>query len=132
MLWQKFYGSLVPHELVRCGPLMFAVNCWQKIHNILNNNLCNSKIITTIRDPREIVHSFHRFMQCDFERAVSAGAAVHKYVLAYKKFQSPVLFVRYEDMLDEPMNTIREIDAFLELRTCERAMSEINQKFSKK
>lgn len=102
-----------------------------KIHNILNDNLRNSKIITTIRDPREIVHSFHRFMQCDFERAVSAGTAVHKYVLAYKKFQSPVLFVRYEDMLDEPMNTIREIDAFLELRTCERAMSEINQKFSK-
>lgn len=94
MLWQKFYGSLVPHELDRFGPIMFAVNCGQKIHDILNDNLRNSKIITTIRDPRETVHSFHRFMQCDFERAVSAGAAVHKYVLSYKKFQSPVLFAR--------------------------------------
>ena len=43
-----------------------------KVHGKLGYVLPESKYLTTIRDPREIIVSFMRFMKVDFENAFAA------------------------------------------------------------
>ena len=49
-----------------------------KIHKILKPDLPRSKVLTTIRDPRDICISFKEFMKTDFDTALKAAKSLLK------------------------------------------------------
>lgn len=87
-----------------------------KVHQILLPGLEKSKIISTIRDPRDICLSFKTFMKCDFERALKAANTIVEYVSHYEKYDPQYLtFVKYEDIEYRPEAAIEKINDFLGL-----------------
>jgi hypothetical protein len=101
-----------------------------KVHSCLTSDLHNSKIITTIRDPRQVTYSFQRFMKCDFESAFAAAATIHNYVLAYEKSKSPKLFLRYDDITNIPCDVVWKINKFLELNLSQNVIKRVSEKLS--
>lgn len=103
-----------------------------KIHKILKSNLPNSKIITTIRDPREIIVSFMRFMKFDFNKGFLAAKDIIKYNQIYKSYSSDlVLFLKYEEILKNPFKVIKQILEFIKLNLDDNKIKKIIQKFEK-
>ena len=49
-----------------------------KVHTILKSGLPRSKILTTLRDPRDICISFKEFMKTDFNTALKATKSILK------------------------------------------------------
>lgn len=49
------------------------------VHHILRPDLPLSKIITTHRDPRDVIVSFRQFMKTDFEAALGCGRWVTRF-----------------------------------------------------
>ena len=68
-----------------------------KVHTILKSDLPRSKILTTIRDPRDVCVSFKEFMKSDFKSALDATKNIIRYVKIYKTFNKNYLkFFKYE------------------------------------
>ena len=55
-----------------------------KIHTILKSDLPRSRILTTIRDPRDLCISFKEFMKTDFNTALNATKSLLNYEKIYK------------------------------------------------
>lgn len=103
-----------------------------KVHTILKENIKKSKVISTIRDPRDVCLSFKNFMKCDFSHALNAAKNIVDCVAIYEHYSSDYLtFVKYEDVNDRPYNAIKKIDEFLELQTSDADIKCIVEKFSK-
>ena len=51
-----------------------------KVHGAMKTGLLHSKILTTIRDPRDVCASFKEFMKSDFESALTAAKGMIKLV----------------------------------------------------
>ncbi|MBD1140166.1 sulfotransferase domain-containing protein [Pelagibacterales bacterium SAG-MED38] len=104
-----------------------------KIHRILNPNLPRSKILTTIRDPRDVCISFKEFMKTDFDTALKAAKDLLQYEKVYKTYNRDyVKFFRYENIEKKSIETILEIANFIGYEINYKNAEEISLKYSKK
>ena len=104
-----------------------------KIHKILKPNLPRSKILTIIRDPRDICISFKEFMKTDFETALKAAKDLLKYEKIYKKYDKDYLkFFRYENIENKSIETILEVTKFIGYEINFKIAEEISLKYNKK
>jgi hypothetical protein len=104
-----------------------------KIHQILKPNLPRSKILTTIRDPRDICISFKEFMKTDFDTALKAAKSLLKYEKIYKTYNKDYLrFFRYENIENKPIEAILEIANFIGYKINYKDADEISLKYNKK
>ena len=104
-----------------------------KIHQILKPNLPKSKILTTIRDPRDICISFKEFMKTDFNTALKAAKTLLKYEKIYKTYNKDYLrFFRYENIENKPIEAILEIANFIDYKINYSDAKEISLKYNKK
>lgn len=104
-----------------------------KIHKILKPNLPRSKILTIIRDPRDVCISFKEFMKTDFETALKAAKDLLKYEKIYKKYDKNYLKIfRYEDIENRSIETILEIAKFIGYEINFKTAEEISLKYNKK
>lgn len=103
-----------------------------KVHTMLTRNVENSKIVTTLRDPRDICLSYKNFMNCDFNQALAIGESMIQCAAVYERYDPDlVLFVRFEDIESEPVKTLAKIDNFLELNSAEPDLVRITEIYSK-
>jgi hypothetical protein len=88
-----------------------------KIHGtILRTDLPRSKIITCIRDPRDVLVSFRRFMDTSFEHALAISAAVKRYVEGYRNHPADLLLrLEYEDVESRPAEVLQRVATFLDV-----------------
>ena len=88
-----------------------------KIHGtILRSDLPRSKIITCIRDPRDVLVSFRRFMDTSFEHALTVSQGVTRYVEGYRDHPADLLLrVGYEDIEVQPIDALRRVAGFLDV-----------------
>ena len=104
-----------------------------KIHDILKPNLPRSKILTTIRDPRDVCISFKEFMKTDFDTALKAGKDLLKYEKVYKTYNKNYLkFFRYENIEHNSIQTILEIANFIGYEINNQNAEKISLKYNKK
>ena len=104
-----------------------------KIHGILKPNLPRSKILTTIRDPRDVCISFKEFMKTDFDTALKAAKDLLNYEKVYKTYNKNYLkFFRYENIENKSIQTILEIANFIGYEISYKNAEEISLKYSKK
>ena len=104
-----------------------------KIHQILKPNLPRSKILTTIRDPRDICISFKEFMKTNFDTALGVAKTLLKYEKIYKTYNKDYLrFFRYENIENKPIETILEIANFIGYEINYKDAEEISLKYKKK
>ena len=103
-----------------------------KTHSILKQNLVRSKIITTIRDPRDVCLSFKKFMKSDFKKSLSAAKGLINFSKTYKNFDKKyLLFLKYEDFLKNPKEIILKISKFLNTDITSNQAIEISKKYSR-
>jgi len=103
-----------------------------KVHRILKPDLPRSKILTTIRDPRDICISFKEFMKTDFESALKATKTILNYSKIYKTYNKENLkFFRYEDIENRGIETVLSIANFIGYRIDSNIAKSICSKFNK-
>lgn len=103
-----------------------------KVHTILKSGLPRSKILTTLRDPRDICISFKEFMKTDFNTALKATKSILKQEKIYKTFDKEYLkFFRYENIENEPVQTILDIANFIGYKINSNIAEQISIKFNK-
>lgn len=104
-----------------------------KVHAILKSDLPRSKILTTIRDPRDICISFKEFMKTDFDTALNVAKSLLKYEKIYKTYDKNYLkFFRYENIENNPIETILKIADFIGYEINFNVAEKISLKYSKK
>ncbi len=104
-----------------------------KIHQILKPNLPKSKILFTIRDPRDICISFKEFMKTDFDTALKAAKTLLDFEKIYKTYNKDYLrFFWYKDIENKPTQTILEIANFIGYKINNKDAEEISSKYNKK
>tara|TARA_B100000902_G_scaffold376706_1_gene408117 strand:- start:1002 stop:1769 length:768 start_codon:yes stop_codon:yes gene_type:complete len=103
-----------------------------KVHSPMNSDLLNSKVLTTIRDPRDVCASFREFMKSDFESALTAAKGMIDFVKYYKSFEEDYLnFFKYEDIENNSVETIIAISKFIECEINLEVAKLISEKFNK-
>ena len=103
-----------------------------KVHSPLKSDLPNSKILTTIRDPRDVCASFREFMKSDFEKSMTIAKNMIDFVKNYESFDKDYLmFFKYEDIENDPINTIINISKFIECQINFDKAESISKKFTK-
>ena len=104
-----------------------------KVHTILKENLIGSKIITTIRDPRDVCASVKEFMKTDFNTALNTAKSLIQFYNIYKNFnKNYIIFIRYENIEKNPIDEIIKISKFLDIKINSKKAEKISEKFSKK
>tara|TARA_Y100000741_G_C18180533_1_gene529131 strand:- start:124 stop:897 length:774 start_codon:yes stop_codon:yes gene_type:complete len=104
-----------------------------KVHTILKSDLPRSKILTIIRDPRDICISFKEFMKTDFNGALQAAKTLIDYERIYKTYNNNYLkFFKYENIENKPIETILEIAEFMECKINFKIAEEISLKYDKR
>ena len=104
-----------------------------KVHTILKSDIPKSKILTTIRDPRDICISFKEFMKTDFNTALKAAKSLLNYEKIYKTYNKNYLkFFRYENIENKPVETILEIADFIGYKINCKIAKAISLKYNKK
>ena len=104
-----------------------------KTHKILKPNLPRSKVLTTIRDPRDICISYKEFMKTDFNTALKESKTLLKYEKIYKTYNRDYLkFFRYDNIENKSVETILEIANFIGYEISYESAEEISLKYSKK
>lgn len=104
-----------------------------KIHTILlKPGMPNSKIITTHRDPRDVVVSFMEFMNVEFEKAINAAKTLMPYTERYKSYDKDYLtLIPYRDIENSPFKVVSKLAQFLDIETDEANISAIVKMFDK-
>lgn len=103
-----------------------------KIHKILKPNLPRSKVLTIIRDPRDICISYKEFMKTDFKTALKAAKDLLKYEKIYKGYNNDYLkFFKYENIENKSIETILEIAEFIGYEINFEIAQEISLKYKK-
>lgn len=90
-------------------------NVWAlKVHHLLPANLPRSRIITSIRDPRDVLVSFRRFMNTTFDDALVACEDVVTYAETYRSYPPEVLLkIDYADIEERPVRVTSQVAGFL-------------------
>ena len=103
-----------------------------KVHSPMNSDLLNSKVLTTIRDPRDVCASYKEFMKSDFESAFTAAKGMIDFVKYYKPFKKEYLrLFKYEDIENNSIETIIAISEFIECKINLNTAKLISEKFNK-
>jgi len=103
-----------------------------KTHDLLQTLPRDHLIITNIRDIRDTVMSFMRFMCVDFERALKANAAQSALADHYLALpEARRMVVRYEEIKKDPITLIKHLADRLELASDEVSVSAIASDLSK-
>nr|CRH05444.1 putative sulfotransferase [Candidatus Magnetococcus massalia] len=103
-----------------------------KVHAQLEEKLPHSRIITTMRDPRDLLISFRRFMGCDFETALKQALLAVEQHDAYAKYGEDVLLkLHYRDVTETPDDTLRHICSFLGISVAGGELATIVDRFSR-
>ena len=104
-----------------------------KIHTLLKPNLARSKIITIVRDPRDVCISFKEFMKTNFNESLNATKSLIHFSKIYKNFnKNYMLILKYENIVKNPIEIILKIAKFLNENINHSQAVEISKKFSKK
>ena len=104
-----------------------------KVHHILRPNLPRSKILSLIRDPRDICISYKEFMKTDFDTSLNATKTLLEYEKTYKTYDKDYLkFFRYENIENNTIETILEIAKFIGYEINFRIAEQISLKYDKK
>lgn len=103
-----------------------------KIHNILKQNIKRSKIITVIRDPRDLCASFKEFQKVDFNKALQAGKDSIRMIKKYKDYdRNYLLTIKYENIENSPLETTAKIAKFINKDINENQTKQIVRKFTR-
>ena len=103
-----------------------------KVHTILKSDLPKSKILTTIRDPRDVCISFKEFMKTDFHTALKATKSMLNYEKIYKTYDKNYLkFFRYDDIENNNIKTILDISNFIGCKISDKDARYVSLKYSK-
>ena len=103
-----------------------------KVHSPMNSDLLNSKVLTTIRDPRDVCASYKEFMKSDFESALTAAKGMIDFIKYYKPFDKDYLkFFKYEDIENRTIETIISLSKFIECEINFDTAKLISEKFNK-
>ena len=103
-----------------------------KVHSPINPDLLNSKVLTTIRDPRDVCASYKEFMKSDFESALTAAKGMIDFIKYYKSFDKDYLkFFKYEDIENHTIETIISLSKFIECEINFDTAKLISDKFDK-
>ena len=103
-----------------------------KVHQILKANINKSKILTTIRDPRDVCVSYKEFNKCDFNESFKAAKGLIALSTIYRSFDKKyICIIRYEDIETSSIEIILKISKFLEIEIDENKAKEISIKYSK-
>lgn len=103
-----------------------------KVHFALRSDLPQSRFITTIRDPRDVVVSYRRFQDTTFEHALGAGDDVVRCAELYRDCPPTVLLtIDYRDIEDRPRDVINRIGAFLEVPVAADDAARVAEEFSR-
>lgn len=103
-----------------------------KVHAILKNHLPFSKIITCIRDPRDIIVSYRRFMKTSFSHALTVARSqtlMNELYLGYP--DSYVFAARFEDIERCPEKLVLQLASFLNLDIPNKVAHDIISMFSR-
>lgn len=85
-----------------------------KVHHTLPANLPESRIITSFRDPRDVLVSFRQFMNTTFDDALSACEDVVAYAETYRNYPpDQLLHIIYEDIEERPAMVASQVAEFL-------------------
>lgn len=92
-------------------------NVWcMKVHSCLQNASSSNRFISTVRDPRDAVVSFMRFMRFDFEQALAASTIWTVLCDHYRALPPELsLCLDYGKIVTEPMDVANRISVFLGL-----------------
>ena len=104
-----------------------------KVHQILKQEIPHSKILTTIRDPRDICVSCMKFMKKDFHQSLNISKSIITYINTYEKYSKEKLkFIKYEKSIERnTVKTIEDISEFIECKISYEEAKKISEKFSK-
>ena len=104
-----------------------------KVHQILKQEIPHSKILTTIRDPRDICVSCMKFMKKNFQQSLDISKNMITYINTYEKYSKEKLkFIKYEKSIEkDTVKTIEDISEFIECKIDHEAAKKISEKFSK-
>ena len=103
-----------------------------KIHGFLAADLPRSKIITTLRDPRDVCVSYMNFMKCDFDVALAWVKRTITYHDTYKNYDPDYLYVvKYQEIINVPEEVAKNIALFLELDLDDSAIQRAADAFAK-
>jgi len=103
-----------------------------KIHACINAIPPSHFVITNLRDARDAVMSYMRFMQVDFDQALAANRVNVTIADHYQRFpEEQRMVLRYEDLRTSPIATVAGIAERIGLGVEEGAAEEIASQFSK-
>ena len=103
-----------------------------KVHSPINSDLFNSKVLTTIRDPRDVCASYKEFMKSDFESALNAAKGMIDFIKYYESFDKNYLkFFKYEDIENNSIDIIIAVSKFIESEINLDKAIFISEKFNK-
>ena len=104
-----------------------------KVHQILKQEIPHSKILTTIRDPRDICVSCMKFMKKNFQQSLDISKNIITYYNTYEKYSKEKLkFIKYEKSIEkDTVKTIEDISEFIECKISFNEARKISEKFSK-
>ena len=98
----------------------------------MNPDLLNSKVLTTIRDPRDVCVSYKEFNKCDFNQSLKAAKGLIALSAIYRSFDKKyVCIIKYEDIETKSIEIILKISKFLEIEIDKNKAKEISNKYSK-
>ena len=103
-----------------------------KVHSIISPALPNQKIITSIRDPRDVLVSFRRFMHSSFSRALHTGDTIGLFSDIYSKYPPEIVHsVDYRSIENSPIEIITNLASFINVKISEEDAQNIANKFSR-
>ncbi|MDH3664883.1 MAG: sulfotransferase domain-containing protein [Alphaproteobacteria bacterium] len=103
-----------------------------KMHACLHNVPPDNLVITNIRDIRDALVSYMRFMHVDFEKALDVGKVVIGVADHYLNLpEEKRMALRYDEMTAAPAATIAHIADRLGLRIDEATAEDLAAQFSK-
>jgi hypothetical protein len=103
-----------------------------KVHKLLRKDIPRSKIITTHRDPRDVLVSYKEFMKASFDASLECARSVKIFTETYKDYDSNyLLLVAYNDIEAHPVELILQIAEFLEVELSEIDARNIALKYSR-
>lgn len=103
-----------------------------KTHSVYEVERSDVKVITTVRDVRECMLSFMRFMRCDFEQGLAAARGMMAVASYYCRLpNSKALKLNYRGVEAKPVVTAQAIARFLGLEVDPGVVSAICARYSK-
>lgn len=104
-----------------------------KVHSVLAPTLPKSRVITSMRDPRDVLVSFRHFMKTTFDDAMGViEEHVVRFSDAYRN-HSPelLLWTDYQNIEERPADVIRRVAEFLGIRITPQDIAETVETFSR-